>query len=240
METKYQDLERCCSLKKLYYVPLIHGQMDLGSLGVDVSRRGKAITGEERWKYHRETVSSFWEAVEDYFRGVDASGLKIYQDGIMTGGELGMNIAKKVAADGSENFNLVLELVDRGALLMKTESEEFLITEYQRLLDLAKADSLVKKSMAFMKYRMGKRDLTKKRDAFIATAINGTLEEGERGVLFLGAYHEIEPMLSSDVEVVSIKEREKLLDYMKEFAVGRDERRLKELAEYVASPVEVP
>lgn len=218
---------------------MIHAEADLGSLGIDVDRRAKAVTGEERWKYHRETVSRFWDVIAEYLRGMDVEELKIYQDGLLAGGELGMNIAEKVAADGSKNFSLVLELVERGAVLMKTESEEFLIKEYQRTLDLARADSLVKKSLALVKYRMGKKDLTRKRDVFIALTINGTLEEGETGILLLGAYHEVEPILSRDIEVVNLKDREKLLEYMKEVAVGRDEGRLGELAEYLTSPVSV-
>ena len=218
---------------------MIHGEADLGSLGFDVDRKGKAVTGEERWKSHRATVSSFWDMIAEYFRGMDVEGLKIYQDGLLAGGELGINIAEKVAASGSKNFSLVLELVERGATLMKTESEEFLIKEYQRTLDLARADSLAKKSLALVKYRMGKRDLTKKRDAFIALTIDGTLEEGETGTLLLGAYHKVEPRLSRDIEVVNLKDRGKLLEYMKEVAVGRDEGRLRELAEYLASPVTV-
>ena len=208
-------------------------------MGIEVDRRGRAITGEERWKCHRATVSRFWDVIAEYFRGIDVEGLKIYQDGLLAGGELGMNIAEKVAASGSKNFSLVLELVERGASLMKTESEELLIKEYRRTLDLARADSLAKKSLALVKYRMGKRDLTKKRDAFIASTIGETLEEGETGTLLLGAYHEVEPILSRDIEVVNLKDREKLLEYMKEVALGRDEGRLRELAEYLASPVPV-
>ncbi len=197
------------------------------------------MTGEERWKCHSATVSRFWDTIAEYFRGMDVEGFKVYQDGLLAGGELGMNIAGKVAADGSKNFSLVLELVERGAVLMKTESEEFLIEEYRRTLDLARADSLVKKSLALVKYRIGKGDLTRKRDAFIAITINGTLEEGETGILLLGAYHEVEQMLSRDIEVANLKDREKLLSYMKEVAVGRDEGRLRELAEYLVSPVPV-
>ena len=226
-------------MRKLYYVPLIHAETDLGSLGIDVDRRGKAVAGEERWKCHRATVSRYWDVIAEYLRRMDVEGFKIYQDGLLAGGELGMNIAEKVAANGSKNFSLVLEMVERGAILMKTESDEFLIKEYQRLLDFARADSLVKRSVALVKYRMGKRDLTKKRDVFIALTINGTLEEGETGILLLGAYHEVEPMLSRDIEVVNLKDREKLLGYMKEVAVGRDQGRLRELADYLASPVSV-
>ena len=218
---------------------MIHAEADLGSLGIDVDRRGKAATGEERWKRHRATVSRFWDVIAEYFRGMDVEGLKIYQDGLLAGGELGMNIAEKVAASGSKNFSLVLELVERGATLMKTESEEFLIKEYERTRDLARADTLAKKSLALLKYRMGKRDLTRKRDAFIALTINGTLEEGETGTLLLGAYHKVEPMLSRDIDVVNLKDREKLLAYMKEVALGKDERRLSELAEYLTSPATV-
>lgn len=226
-------------MRKLYYVPLIHSEMDLGSLGIDVHRRGKAITGEERWKYHHTTVSRFWDVIAEYFGGMDVEGFKVYQDGLLAGGELGMNIAHKVAADGSKNFSLVLELVERGAILMKTESEEFLLKEYRRLLDLTRADSLAKKSLALVRYKMGKGDLTKKRDIFIAITINGTLEDGGGGILLLGAYHEVGPMLSRDIEVVELKDRGKMVDYMREVATGRDEERLKELAGYLVSPVSV-
>lgn len=226
-------------MKKLYYVPTIHTEMDLGSIGPDVSSKGRAVAGEERWKDHQQTVSRFWDLVAGYFGGMDVEGMKIYQDGLLAGGELGMNIVHKVAADGSKNYRLILELVDRGATLMKTESEELLIKEYKRILELTKAESLLKKSAALVKYRLGKKELTRKRDIFIAMTINGTLEEGEKGVVFMGAYHDIIPGLSADIEVARLKDREKLLEYMKEVTIGRDEGRLRELDEYVVSPMPV-
>ncbi|MBU4194874.1 MAG: hypothetical protein KKF66_07760 [Actinobacteria bacterium] len=226
-------------MRKLYYVPTVHTEMDLGSLGTSIGSKGRAIAGEKRWKDHQQTVSRFWDLVADYFMGMDVEGLKVYQDGLMADGELGMNIVHKVATDGSKNYRLILELVDRGAKLMKTESEELLIKEYKRILELSKAKSLPRKSAALVKYRLGKKELTRKRDIFIAMTINGTLEEGEKGAIFIGAYHDIPSGLSADIEVVQLKNREKLLEYMKEVAIGRNEGRLRELALYAASPIPV-
>jgi hypothetical protein len=40
---------------------------------------------------------------------------------------------------------------------------------------------------------------------FIAHRINDTLGEGETGILFIGASHEILPLLSKDIEVITVK-----------------------------------
>lgn len=216
---------------------MIHTEIDLGSLGPDLGRRGEVISGEKGWADHRETVVKFWDAVSGFFKSVDVEGMKLYQDGVLAGGEMGMSVVNKVAADGSRNFQLLLELIEKGAKLMKTESEDFLITEYQRILDLSKAESFYGKSKALIRYRLGKKELTRKRDAYIAQTIAGTLEEGESGVLFMGAYHEVVKELPHDITVFSLKDRYKLLEYIRNVAIGKDSKNYRDLEEYVAAPI---
>ncbi len=47
-------------------------------------------------------------------------------------------------------------------------------------------------------------EILRRRDAFIAERINGTLKSGETGILFVGSLHNVVPMLDPDIEVISL------------------------------------
>ena len=49
--------------RTLYYVPIIHSEADLGSLGPAVVSRGIAGLGREFWERHTAAVAAFWTAI---------------------------------------------------------------------------------------------------------------------------------------------------------------------------------
>jgi len=102
-------------MRILIYVPIIHTSADLGSLAGDVTKRGIADLGEDVWKEHQRTVEGLWDAISHYFDSVDVTGTKIYQDGMVVGGEIGQNIVEETAKAGSKNYELVSRLLKRGA-----------------------------------------------------------------------------------------------------------------------------
>jgi hypothetical protein len=78
----------------------------------------------------------------------------------------------------------------------------------------------------------------KKRDRFIAARINATLKEGERGALFLGGYHNIHPYLSSEIEVIELKDGRKVREYQEKFFYrSRRAVEIEELSRYLVSAV---
>ncbi len=108
-------------MRKLLYVPIIHTESDLGSVASAIDSKSSSLCGEERWAKHKETVAKFWESIADYFATIDASNLKIYQDGLPADGELGRKTIEEGARRGSKNLQLILNLMQKGAEIRKTE-----------------------------------------------------------------------------------------------------------------------
>ncbi len=76
-----------------------------------------------------------------------------------------------------------------------------------------------------------------KRDRFIAKTIGETLRNGETGVLFIGAFHDVTPYLAEDIHVEEVKNPQKVSEYFKLLISGGSEERFDELAEYLGSVV---
>jgi hypothetical protein len=211
-------------------------EADLGSAASVIESKSASLCGEGRWAKHKETVAQFWENLADYFASVDASCLKIYQDGLPADGELGRRIIEDGAGQGSKNHQLILDLMQRGAEIKKTEDPSLLKEEYKHIIKLAQSKSAAERIIAYARYKLHKGRLTKERDKFTARAIDETLKEGEIGVLFMGSYHNVLPYLPKDIVVEQVKDREKINAYFKELVSRGDGERFEQLAEYVASP----
>ena len=227
-------------MKKLIYVPIIHMSADLGSLAKDLNRRGIADLGEELWKEHIKTVEGFWDVVSHYFDSIDIAGMKIYQDGMVAGGEVGQKIVEEGAKSGSKNYELVSELLKRGAILVKTEDFKLVKKERDKLLVIIQAKSVAEKLIAFIKYKLVKNILLNKRDKFIARRIDETLNQDEKGIVFIGAYHNIKGRLPKDVRTMEIKDTEKVREYQKLIPFyNKNRERFEELGRYLISKIEV-
>jgi hypothetical protein len=81
--------------------------------------------------------------------------------------------------------------------------------------------------------------LLEDRDNFIAGTIESTLQEGDTGVLFIGAYHEVLSKLPADIRVVQVKEVTKVKEYHRVLTNITVKTRVQyqQLAEYLVSPV---
>ena len=230
-------------MRKLIYVPIIHMSADMGSIAKQVEEKGIASFGEEFWKGHRETISGFWDVISDYFDYIGACNrkkMKIYQDGMIAEREVGKKIIEEGIKSGSKNYELVLRLVNRGAVLVKTEEFKLVKEELDRLLAITKAKSTSKKLFAFIKYKIIKNKLLKKRDKFISKRIDKTLKDDEVGILFLGAYHNIKNKLSADIQIIELKDREKVAEYQRFLPFySKNKERFEELGRYLILPIKV-
>jgi len=230
-------------MRKLIYVPIIHMSADMGSIAKQVDKRGIAGFGEEFWKGHRETISGFWDVISHYFDYIDMDTrnrkkMKIYQDGMIAEREVVQKIVEEGIKSGSKNYELVLRLLKRGAILVKTEEFKMVKEELDRLLAITKAKSTSKKLFAFIKYRLIKNRLLSKRDEFISRRIDETLNQDETGILFLGAYHNIKKRLPKDIQIIELKDREKVVEYQKLVPFyNKKKERFEELSRYLISPV---
>ena len=202
-------------MRTLIYVPVIHTSADLGSMAKDISKRGIRDLGEEIWTKHRKTVEGFWDAISDYFDSIDVNETKIYQDGMVAEDEVGKQIAEDTAKAGSKNYQLILKLLERGAVLMKTEDFKLVKQEYDRLLAIIQAKSITKKIIAFIKYKLVKTILLNRRDTFIAKRIDQTLKTDEKAILFIGAFHNVKKKLPKSISVEEIKDTAKVMKYQR-------------------------
>ena len=227
-------------MKALIYVPIIHMSSDMGSLAKDLNTRGIADLGEELWKEHIKTVGTFWNELSYYFDSVDVFGMKIYQDGMIAEGEVGQMIVQEGAKSGSKNYELVSELLKRGAILVKTEDFKLVKKERDRLIAITQAKSLPEKLIAFMKYKVTKNRLLNKRDEYIAGRVGETLNQDETGIIFIGAYHNVKDRLPKDIRIMEIKNIEKVREYQKLIPFyNKNRERIEELGRYLISKIQV-
>jgi hypothetical protein len=226
-------------MRILIYVPIIHTSADLGSIAKDVAKRGIASLGEEIWREHGKTVEGFWDAISRYFDSTDVKGMKIYQDGMVADGEVGQKIVEQTAKAGSKNYQLVSRLLERRAILVKTEDLELVKEEYNRLLAITQATSIMQKIVGFIRYKFVKKRLLDKRDDYIARRIEQTLEEGERAILFIGAFHRIKNRLPASIQIKEVKDTQKLKRYQKLLPFhSKYGKHFDELSKYLVSEVD--
>ncbi len=227
-------------MRTILYVPIIHTSADLGSLAKEVHKRGMANLGEDAWKEHLNTIDGFWNAIASYFDSTDVTGMKIYQDGMVADREIGEKIVEEGIRLGSKNYELVFRLLKRGAILMKTEDLKLVKAEHKYLTAITKDHSLTRKLIAFTKYKLIKNRLLNERDMYIAKRIDETLHDGEKAIIFIGAYHNIKEKLPGDMRILEVKSTEKVRKYQTLLPfIDKKQNELAILSRYLISKVEV-
>jgi hypothetical protein len=205
------------TMRTLIYVPIIHSVADMGTLGAELRRKSASGVGETKWQKHTVTVNGYWDAIESYFENIDRNipGIKIYQDGMFVDGEMALKFLSEGIKAGSINSKIVSRLIDQGAILLKTEDFKLVKDEYDGLQSILKAKTSIKKLILLLRYKFSKPIFLFRRDQFIATTIDKTLEENETGILFIGAYHNVIKKLPKDITVIELMEIAKIRKYQK-------------------------
>ena len=225
-------------MRTLLYVPIIHTSADLGSLAEDVDRKGLENFGENMWRDHLRTIDGFWDALSLYFDSIHVTGAKIFQDGMIADGDLGLNIIQEGDKAGSKNHRLVSKLLHRGALLMKTEDFNLVKKERDRLLKMIRAKTTAEKLFGLIIYKLTKKTLLRQRDEYIAQRIDQALKEGETGILFIGAYHHVQPRLPRDIKIKEIKDTRKIKEYQSLLPFyHKNIKRFEDLSGYLISKI---
>lgn len=188
-------------MRILFLVPIIHTEHDMGSLIEKVKQEYVRQYGAQKWETHLKTIHDIWTAIHRTIESLNlpCERIRLYQDGLPEC-ERETDIVKEVAAKGSPNHRLLLELMERGAKLMGTEDPSLLIAEYRLHLesgsDASHLDSIQQKEQS--------NNLLAQRDRHIAARINATLLSEEVGLLFLGLAHSIESLLDDDIVVKNL------------------------------------
>jgi hypothetical protein len=195
-------------MRRLIYVPIVHTMADMGSWAEALKQESIRRFGAERWAVSRQVIEEVWEGIRAKLLAFKLpwERVRIYQDGLPVSGRE-LEIAREVAAQGSKNYRIVMELVERGAMLMGTESPELLKREYAHLKRIAEAPTEAEGEEAKRGYRAESAEILKERDTFIARRIAETLEEGEVGLLFLGMMHEVDRLLPEGIQVEFLIDR---------------------------------
>ncbi|NQW21977.1 MAG: hypothetical protein HQ475_00875 [SAR202 cluster bacterium] len=227
-------------MRRLLYVPVIHDEVDIGSAGPALQQQSCLLAEERGWAKHQERAKQFWENISAYLGSFASGGLNVYQDGLPAGGEIGKRIVAEAANRGSKNYQVVQELLDRGAELCQTEDPALLLQEHRNLSALVNPREPGKADFDPEEYQTRRDQLTEARDKFIAGTIGATLAEGESGILFIGAYHRVARYLAADISVEEVKDPETVQAYLDCLFLGRDQERLQELCQYLVSPIVPP
>jgi hypothetical protein len=190
-------------MRDLIIIPIVHNSVDMGSAKEGLEIDSIAKIGKDRWEENQRRIDNFWNEVEEAIDALDLnySKVRVYQDGMPCGGELGGRIVREVADKGSRNYQIVRKLIDVGASLEATEDPKMLLKEYEHIKRFADATTEQEKMEAELQYEQIKEKLLHDRDEFIARAVDSTLKDGETGVLFIGAAHDVASKLPQDIEV---------------------------------------
>lgn len=225
-------------MRTLLYVPVIHTRADLGSLAKDIAERGAKDLGEELWRRHEEVVNDFWGTLINYFNSIETAGFKIYQDGMLADGEMGYKIVEEGVKSGSKNYEIVSRFLQKGAILVRTEEFALVLEERDRLIKITRAKTVPGKLLLLIKYKLTKNRLLNKRDRFISRRIDETLNQGETGILFIGAYHNVKKRLPLDISIVEIKDIDKVREYQMLLPFyNKHKHRIEELGKYLISEI---
>jgi len=211
---------------------------DMGFFGPALGEGANAVLGQELWQKHKEIVSGFWDSVARFFDSLDGNGFKVYQDGMVADGTEGLRIIREGIALQSENYEIIGKLLERGAILVKTEDLALVRQEHAYITKIVGSKSLKGKEIAALRYKLAQSKLLRQRDDFIARRIKETLSEEEPGILFIGAYHDVIPKLPQDIEIREVKKAEKVREYQRLLSnPRRDKRHFEQLAQYLVSPI---
>jgi hypothetical protein len=185
-------------MRTLIKIPIIHTEQDMGSLRDQARQAYLSRYGQEKWIEHLKSIDGIWLGIGQAISLLELprTSVRLYQDGLPVCGKEA-DIVRDVAAQGSKNHALLLELMTLGANLMGTEDPALLLQEYH-LHQLA-GDAM--NPVHDQARQAQSQKLLLQRDHFIAQRINSTLQTGEIGLLFLGLAHSVEKLLSPDILV---------------------------------------
>ena len=190
-------------LRQLIWVPILHTQADLGSLSESVQQAFVQKLGQAEWDFHQRRIEGMWDEIRRLIglMTLEYSKVRLYQDGLPVCGQE-EKIVRDLAKAGSRNHRLLLEMMEKGALLTGTESPQLLVEEYELARKTLQGVGSGGRSARIARAQqvLGKR-LLERRDAFIAERINQTLEPGFTGQVYLGQLHNLAGKLAPDIQL---------------------------------------
>ena len=189
---------RLQNMRTLIVIPIVHTEQDMGSLHGQTKLDYVKKFGQAKWIRHLQSIDDVWTGIRKIIQALHLpyASVRLYQDGLPICGKE-EQIVQDVAAQGSKNYQLLVEFIGLGSRLMGTEDPQLLLQEY-RFHQEAGRDADAEHSAQRVRQS---RQLLIERDRFIANRINATLLADEVGLLFLGLAHSVESLLDADILV---------------------------------------
>ena len=193
------------STRRLIWIPIIHTQADLGSLSESVRRLYTQMLGRGKWDQHHQAIAEIWRKTRETIEGLDLpfEKVRLYQDGLPHCGREA-EIVRDLAQAGSQNHQILLDLMAKGARLTGTESPQLLLEEYKLARQVLTALDSRQPGNSAQDQKEVSKVLLDKRDRHIAERIDETLQPGETGLIFLGMLHSLTGLLAADVQVTRV------------------------------------
>ena len=171
----------------------------MGSLAPAVREAGLKRFGHGHVRQKAAAVARGWATIRSAVVAwtLPWDRVRLYQDGLPICGRES-DIVESLAAAGSANHQLLLELMRKGAVLTGTESAELVTEEYRQVRERLAAISHGRRGGYDADSAQSDR-LLRRRDQFIAKRIDTTLRAGDIGILFVGLLHSVGPHLADDI-----------------------------------------
>jgi hypothetical protein len=189
-------------VRTLLLVPIIHTPADMGFAAEAVREIKARMFGPQWTRRYEAEVNRFWDELERRLTQLKVD--RVYNDSLPIGGEAGRDLVAKIAAGGSRNYQLLARLAASGVPLEATEDPRLLREEVSYIERIITATSLLEKEALARQHKQRLCDLIVERDRYMAQRISESLRDGETGMIFLGASHNIEPFLDKDIAVAHL------------------------------------
>lgn len=184
----------------LIYVPILHTRRETAGIAHSLGNSGApGLTAAQAPDDDNRAVQEMWAGIAAKLDDAHLpyAQVCIFQEAMPVCG-MEKEIAESLAAQGSRNHRLVLELIGRGARLEGTEDPELLVQEYEYLTAFIVSGAERPARAVFEDYQAKSAALMKKRDAFIAARIRNSVREGELPLVFMGIRHQLDKQLDGD------------------------------------------
>jgi len=188
--------------RSLICFPIIHTPADMGALKGIVQDVQISKLGRQGWQRSLASVDKYWTRIETVVAGLPLchNKVRLYQDGLPEC-DGAAEIVTELAEAGSRNHRLLLQLMNKGAMLTGTESAKFLLEEYRLMTQVFSSRDPKRIERNEARTQAARQRLLTQRDQHIAARINETLGPGETGILFLGALHSLNGLLAKDIRI---------------------------------------
>lgn len=188
------------STRVLIWIPIVHTQVDQGSMSESIRQLYVGKLGKRKWDQHVRAIENRWCQIEAAIENLDLNhdAVRLYQDGLPVCGHEPA-IVEELARAGSRNHRLLMKLMEKGARLTGTEAPDMLLEEYELARQVLVSLETRQVSPAARKQQELSKCLLERRDCYIARRIAETLKPGETGLLFLGLLHSLDGRLPPDI-----------------------------------------